>query len=144
MFKIFKSFAKKSKEEKAAILCMIGLFGAIISATVGDFWINSLVYDVAVTGFLEVVLVIGCFCMIRAICKMTSDRLPKLMAIAVFGFVGLLTTELIVDWIGFHLFAVELPDITAWYALPAFGTIFIGLIILVIRGFADARQRKKA
>ena len=141
--KMINGFAKQNSEQKAAILVMIGFFGALLSGMAGDLWVHSIVYDVLVTGVLSVILVVGCFKMIVVMCKKTEDWLAKLMGTAAFGLVGLMTTEILVDWVAQHVFSVELPQITAWYALPLMAIFLFGLIVLVFRGIGDARQRRR-
>ncbi len=140
MCKIFKSFAKKSTEEKAALATLIGMFGAIFGSLIGEFWVKSLVFDALFTGLFCVVYVVGCVVMCVMICGKTSEKLPKVMAFAAFGFAAALVTELMVDWVALHLFGVELPMITAWYAFPAFAIIIGSIIALAIGACLDRRR----
>lgn len=118
---------KFSSEEKAAMAVAIGLFGTLLAQFIAEFWIkNSLLWELVIGAF-AVTLIVGSIITCRNVCRQLDQKLPKLAVIGDFGFVICITAECIVDWVARHLFGIELPTITQWYAIPLLLMFLIGL-----------------
>ncbi len=137
---MFKKWNKTSKEEKAAILCALGLSFGLIFVVLSTIFNSTVLTCLAcLAGF---VWSYGCLkmCIVYA-------HLPEWQArigiFGCFGLFGLLVLELAIGWIALEFFNTELPTVTAWYAIPCFICVFTSLTSLLIKNRKERKELKK-
>ncbi len=136
---MFKKWNKTSKEEKAAILCALGLSFGLIFVILGAIFNSNVLTSLAcLAGF---VWSYGCLKM--CITAHLLEWQARIFIFGCFGLFGILGLELSIDWIALELFNTELPTITAWYAIPCFISVFTGLTSLLIKNRKERKETQK-